>query len=688
MTNPIPTSKEDPKFPALGKVLEFLKYDPQEIKDITDTIATTIGVVSGVVSLVGTAQSVIALGEKLGIFKSSQDDTEKRLKQMSQQIEQIYGYLAAADKRGLYDESKNWRAQASLAASWSDNVKLSRKIDILNALNSRAGELDEALMAMLWSGNIAFQRAAYGYQPDSQHWIDAASSPYMYLANGSAISYANPSQNLVAEIWDPGYFIDVLTLGLNERIAAATALEPAFRSTGFERSRMGDIAEGLDTFIRRWRDSLIVANPAAGLNGGGLLHNPLEDQHYAATGITLGAADPVTGVSNVHTWDGFSIKYSRTSLPFSAWGGLWDESYATDPQAALAAATSLQSQLLDEVIDVTGISGLSQLQQQFLALSQTPQGSDFVDCSDPLFTRLGGPTKGPTETVDLGSLKKYAANPNKTYAALRFNQQMEKKFTFRIAKRADYSGIQLGYRIGIGGKSLDLCKYSDSSGVTNLAPLDQSIDITGTFFDCFQDRHFSPADEDEFERTGEMPAGQRLLWNSRTDHAAVRVQIDYAPDGGDMVYWREVHVTLRTAADVQTAAAFITDVTVFETHAGHDLNPIEVLADQLTVLMVPSYLIVSDDFFTDWAFAMTNMIRQKIAAALAIKFSLKDLEVPTHPFPDPQYAAARFAVIAEHGVAYLEAASGSGVPGVATALRRFDQPRIEGPAEHGIPGHG
>lgn len=242
--------------------------------------------------------------------------------------------------------------------------------------------------------------------------------------------------------------------------------------------------------------------------------------------------DAPTGISNVQTWDGFTIKYSRTSLPFSAWGGLWDESDAVDPQAALAAATSLQAQLLSEIIDATGISRLSQLQQQFLVLSQAPQGSDFVDCSEPLFTRIGEPTQGPTETVDLGSLKKYAANPNKTYPAVGYNQQIEKKFTFRIAKRADYSGIQLGYRIRIGGQSLDLCTYSDSSGVTNLAPLDTVIDVTGTVFDCFQHRHLSPADEDEFARTGTLPTGQRLLWNSRTGDSTVRVQIDYAADGG------------------------------------------------------------------------------------------------------------------------------------------------------------
>ena len=98
--------------------------------------------------------------------------------------------------------------------------------------------LHKAILTMLdpGSANIAFLRKVFKYGgPGTFHWIDAATPEFMARADGTAVNYADPSQELQSSIWDAGYYIDVMFAALSTRMLMVTTLEPAFRATAHDR---------------------------------------------------------------------------------------------------------------------------------------------------------------------------------------------------------------------------------------------------------------------------------------------------------------------------------------------------------------------------------------------------------------------------------------------------------------------
>ena len=78
------------------------------------------------------------------------------------------------------------------------------------------------------NANISFLRAAYGYKETNppSHWVDAA-APYWMVrtdSTNSGVDYRDPSKDFAAQIWDPGYYLDVLFNAIAVRIAALSAL--------------------------------------------------------------------------------------------------------------------------------------------------------------------------------------------------------------------------------------------------------------------------------------------------------------------------------------------------------------------------------------------------------------------------------------------------------------------------------
>ncbi|MCH5375582.1 MAG: hypothetical protein JJ992_16550, partial [Planctomycetes bacterium] len=284
---------EKDDFKGLSKALAFLKFTPAEQETLFNVIGSTINIAAGIVSVVGAAGAAVDLMKKLGILGPAEDPVQTMLKQIGQRVEQIYGYLAAQERRGLYNQALAWRTHGDDARNAVVNARTSRSAENLEQLANRASELNLSILQMLDTGmgRIAFLRSVYG----NPWWVAYAQTPFMKTAAGASINYRDPGQDLQAEIWDPGHYLDVLVRALQDRIAVAMTLEPAFRSTGYDRAILRQNADGVMRFAHAWRGSILVADPVFALNAGGTLRSP---EMGAPPGVPIGAVDPVTGLSS------------------------------------------------------------------------------------------------------------------------------------------------------------------------------------------------------------------------------------------------------------------------------------------------------------------------------------------------------------------------------------------------------
>lgn len=692
------------EYPIIKKGLKALTFSDEAVGELYDTITDVISIASSVVSVVGAFNSITALAKSLGLLPDHEEEQRRLLAKMAEQIEAIYEYHKQEEKEQQYHEAVAWRVDLAGAFSWRREVTTtSRAFHILNNLNIRLDELDDSLNRMFLFGKIAFSRDAYDQTPRPQQilfgsWLDAAISPFMTRADGSPIKYALPSEDLQGRVWDPGYYIDVLVRSIEERIAGQVALEPAFRSSGFRRAHFATIASGLDTFIQKYRDNLWVAVPSAGiepsvLSQRGYLRNPYfaEVPNYyrgnpAPDGIVLGAFDPVTGNSNISTWSDFEITYQGV-WPFNNVKNPYEPTWVADRSKALSAATAEQGRRLTALTAGTMIGKLTELRDALVNLSRPPFGSEFVTFDHFRLTLLGGlRTKIPTtEEVDLGRYKEYSPNPNRTYTATRWRQQVEVRIPFRIAKRAEYSRIQLGYRVQIGSKSYDICRWEHGGPGPDaiFTPVKETITVAARKYDCLQRFSFNEDQEESYAKTGIVPDNhERVLQNLRQGDATLDVEINYLTDGGSMVHWREVELILRTPVDVEDTDldAYELGVQVFETHLGivdDEEVPEEVTAASITATIVPSYLIVDQAYFDDLYHAMLTAAKAQVAAKLEVQKSWRDIrqQIPTEPFPDPQYGVLRPAILAERSLDFLDAAWATKHRDVTNSIRRYQAAR-------------
>lgn len=677
-------------FKALTKGLKFLKFDKKDAELLFDVFGTTFNVISSAVFVVNSFSTAVDLLTKIGILDPPEDPTQIALKALGQRVEQIYGYLANQNRNGLYSEAIDWRSETIVAGTRIPRAfsSSSRALLVLEELIDQSQLLDLAIIKMLdeAQGNIAFLRTVYGYESDSGHWVDAADAPFMTLSDGTPINYRTPSRDLTSEIWDAGHYLDVLLSALQTRMALALAIDPAFRSTGFHRKPLGAIAVNLTNFRNKWRSSLIIANPAAGINGGGQIQNPTYNGS-APEGIALGAVDPVTGISSFTAqWNQFDINLKRTYIPGSAWGGTWDESRAKDWQKALKDAVTAQAAAIDQVVKACGLEFLDKIIKLYNHAASPPLRSDFVKLPDATYKLVPGSLVifGGVEDITLGGVKVFAVEPNKIYVAKRYHRDTEKSFRFRMARRTDVEKIQLGYRLRISGRDIELCPFSTPAAgdiVQNYFP-DQTIEIDLEFstsvFDCCQSRSTSANDENIFEETGKIPNGSRLFRNERKGLAKIAVSVVFQPfaEGMQGGFIGEAIVTIRNLLPFDFKDAFILDVEVMETHMGPNDEPREVIADSMTIHMVPSYLMLSHDYFDDLQAAEGRA--DSIVKDINKRFSLREL-VPGPADPDPVWATARPGRVAEKAVRFLETAVERHPRNVNQVLESYEIPKsVEG----------
>ena len=629
-------------YPALTKTLQALKFSAQDVADYQQAIGSMINLATGMIWGVGAVLSVASfIG---GLLGKEEDAVGVKLEHISQRVDQIYGYLAAQERRGLRNEASVWRADLKLARRAVQNARASRSPENLDTLKNLATTADRNLLLMLdpSKAEIAFLRAVYGYRPSGGvggHWVDGAVSPYMNLASGGSINYGDPAQELQATIWDPGHYIDVLLSAISDRLLLAATLEPAYRTTGLGLGNIKDIADGLTAFLNKWRASLLVANPLAGLNEGGELLHPAMD---APPGVVVGAVDPVSGVAFCEVfWADFTlVSIYEGSIQAK---GKPDETRAKDPAAARAAALDLQPRLLDGVIRASGIHRLAELRARLLDIvSRSTVGSDFVDLPNANFNRtsLTGPT--PAAPVDLGLIGQYSKNPGKLYAAQRYAQGCEKTFRFAMPLRGEISLIQPGYRMELGRERIEVIPFSNAPADGDAPPRFPvepiALEVRGddwTVYDVYQSSVFSEAEEDRFE--GAEPAAgfgelgrlgrvrwqdqlqprpsadlldairvdrvkpERLFLNERSGYAAFSVAISFAADldNPDYPFVGHATVTIRTLDPERFRDGLILPVTVYETGIDPEGARSEWVADRMTIHLVPGFFTLEADYFTD-----------------------------------------------------------------------------------------
>jgi hypothetical protein len=633
---------------GLQSALKFLKLTPDDFENYFNAIGSLVNLAGGIVSIVGAVSTVKDLLIKLKILESSEFNTQAALEQIGLRLQQVYSYLVNADRKGLFVEARQWRADIGNARTAVAEAAQSRSPITLNSLVERANDLDGALSSMLdpQSGYIAFQRSAYQYQPYAGHWIDYSAAPFMALASGAPVNYTAASAELATVIWDPGHYIDVLIRALADRLLVIATAEPLFRSTGYHRSQLRNLVTGLTAFIEKWKGSLLVVDPAAGINAGGHIRHPAYTKS-APHGILLGAVDPVTGLGAwIGEWSGFAIKFTTTETIFSP-GSRPDYGVAIDPQQALKDAADMQWAMLDFVIAASGIPKLIQLRTSLQKAASAVIGSEVVELPDASFSWIETPWPAPhPETVDLGRLQRYASDPTKTYSAVRHFQEIEKTFRFRIARRTDVSLTQLGYSLRIAGQVIPLVAFSRApyagQGIVAFPadPIPFAFEASVHVYDVFQQRVISEAEEDAFERDGEISGVRRLFLNERTGSISLAGQITFEHDPYDQGYTGEVVVTIHNVNPVLFRDAAILAVSVLETHADSDPSQLtEDLADEMTVHMVPSFLLVGSEFFHDYDEAQIAMA--KVIEGIDDKFGLRDLMVPTAPDPQPKWAVRR-----------------------------------------------
>jgi hypothetical protein len=629
-------------YSALTKTLQALKLSPQDVADYHAAIGSVINLAAGAMWGVGAVLSVASfIG---GLLGKEEDAVAAKLEHISRRADQIYGYLAARERRGLHDEAAAWRADLAVARRAVQNARASRSPENLDTLKNLATLADRNLLLMLDPGKaeIAFLRAVYGYRPTGGiggHWVDGAVSPYMNLAAGGPINYGDPDQELQATIWDAGHYIDVLLSAISDRLLVAATLEPAYRTTGLGLGSIKDIADGLSAFLNRWRASFLVADPLAGLNEGGELLHPATD---APPGIVIGAVDPVSGVAACEVfWADFTLlSIYHGSLRAK---GKPDETRAKDPASARAAALDLQPRLLDGVVRASGIQKFVELRARLLEIvTRSTVGSDFVDLPNASFNRTSLTGPAAAAPVDLGVIGQYSKNPGKLYATQRYEQGCEKTFRFAMPLRGEISLIQPGYRMELGRERIEVIPFSNApadGGVPPRFPVEPiALEVHGedwTVYDVYQSEVFSEAEEDRFEgaeptasfgefgrRTRpEWQAGlqtrptpdfldairvdrarpERLFLNERSGYAALSVDIrfDADLDSPDYPFVGHATVTIRTIDPERFRDGLILPVTVYETGIDPEGNRAEWVADRMTIHLVPGFFTVDPGYFAD-----------------------------------------------------------------------------------------
>ena len=716
--------KEEPS--TLAGVLAFLKYTPDEIARIekfVGTVGKLASTVSWVIGAVTTIKDVLTL---VGVLEKD-DEAAKLQKDIAAKVDTIYRYLQDTERRREFELTVGWRGKVQETITSISNFGLSRSQNNLDDLRSASTWLmTEALAAMLdpQMGEIPFRRKVYGGHPSPhtylnqtpEHWTEYAFPSWMQTTKGDPVALG-AALDLGATIWDPGYYLDVLIEAVGARLAALAALEPAFRSTGYDRDDLRAIHRGLTAFVARWEQSLFKTivvgplDPQPDPFGDHRIHHPwlsVSEQlpsAWTAVGqqpaLPLGAVDPVSGVT---AFDPFWRE--GLLLHFNGVANYW---VVRNYDAAVATAYARQSGMLALVRDQCGLRRVRDLRDAVYALIGPPSGSEFATPTDAAFTRediagaagAGAATvtfAGAVEEVDLGVLGNFIGKSGKKYPAKRGFQHGVKRFRVPMARRMDASKIQLGYRLRfvVGGDpavfgppAIDvtsvLSEYSAAAFPEEVLPLFPTTPQVhelrsehAAVYDVIQSDVFSAKEEDAFEATGAVPGKTRLYLNRRTGKVAARVKVDFEFDARhpDHRFVGFANVTIGTLDPNVNRDGFVLSMTILEKCVAALTDPPRDEVREDTVAMVnlhfaPSFLVVGREYFDDRQAGFAAL--EQAVDSIEDRYRLAKLRLgPLEPITRIQRAAEEQELVVN---AYNEVAARS--PELARQLSdRFAMPAV------------
>jgi hypothetical protein len=201
--------------------------------------------------------------------------------------------------------------------------------------------------------------------------------------------------------------------------------------------------------------------------------------------------------------------------------------------------------------------------------------------------------------------------------------------------RGDVSLIQPGYRMEVGGESIEIIPFGNAPADGGTAPrfptepLSRRIRADNwTVYDVYQAHVFSEADEDRFEGADPVAAlgmlgrarlvseysppsalvelirhrtSERLFLNERTGYVALRVDIAFETDldNPDYPFVGHATVTITNLEPERFRDGHILPITVYETRIDADGERGEWIADRMTIHLVPGFFTVESAYFTD-----------------------------------------------------------------------------------------
>ena len=670
------------------KALNFLKFDRDTISKLgklKEDLVKLVGAVSWVVGAVGT---FIKIAELLGLMKQANDPVMAELRKIGVRVEQLYGNELRKAKQAQYEQVALWRQNAGNLRSELWDLAITRTDAKVLTVDQALGTYKQAIGLMLSNAyaEVPFIRATYQYYdtmyPHSgpePHWIDHARPFYMRKSAGDPpwdVRYAfeykpaddgslfgyfggadEPAEiaydpELKETIWDPGYYLDVLIHFVTMWISGLSLLEPVFRSTGHRRPEIQALADELERFARTWRERILVTKidgpidpgTTGYLQGTGHIMTNWTQPGLGASGIVLGAVDPVSGISAIlpRFNEGFDVRWVQYGDIFSqgTFPGIGNGLYVlANHQQAVAAATSHAANLRQHVLDACGVKAIEDLAKQVRALAWPPTESETTRIAS-VDTRFGATAATGTAKVSLGLTAHFAGNKDDSYDAQRWRRSnVAKYFRLPMARRMDSSRLQLGYtlRLSLGNDELEL-ELTEFGGPQDFGhqdlPVFPTAPITATFsgettvYDVYDSGKyhfhkdigsaslayvtvpFNFDDEQLYENGVAVPGRERVWTNPRPGEVRLTVEVEFEynvnPATSSFVGYADVLVShVEGDAPVNYRAR----VAVDETIVGTDGKPLTRTVATRDLHVVGDILVPSAPYWEDRAVGEDRMNR-------------------------------------------------------------------------------
>lgn len=625
----------------LTKVLKFLKFTPEEIARTT-ALVTVVGKIASTVNwtivAVGTIKSIL---KWIGILEKDADPYKKTLDDIAEKVEAIYNHLLNDARRQLYVQKAGWRTKINGVTNSISNAASSRSQENINSLISTSLSLQQAIEEMLDIplANIGFNKTSQNYvvtDPRS-HWIDAAHPFYMEFSGGALTTDYIGGVELGKEIWDPGFYLDILFDAIALRISALSILEPAFRSTGHDHGDLLNLQKQLQLFLDKWSKSILITKVVGPIEPISWPHPNFDKQGSSATGhrlwnptqypagsIVLGAADPATGLTALDFRYAAKFIFAPAPSPYPV---------LTNFEDAVITASTRRDLARQRVERLCGIARMRELLQHVKNLvCSSGSESEFVNFSASAIGVGALHWTNQSETLELGIIGQFAGHPGKKYNAERYHGYIYKKFSVSMARRMDVSGIQLGYRLEIdvggpdGRQDIILTPYSVQNSTTqeNKLPVfpTEPLQVTlraasADIYDVVQSGLFSVNEEDEFENAGSVSGKKRLFINKRSGRAEIGISITFAFDESDpdQRFVGYANVEMFAPDNWPDSHGFICEIRVYEKRKvcvdpvmpDKGLTEREVMAETMKLHFFPSFLVVDEQYFEHWEEGKSNL---------------------------------------------------------------------------------